>query len=805
MERQKLSKSGGFSQSAGTVLKPSRMLLLVCLWFQLIAARADWPTPHADWEHRGRSEERLRFPLTLQWAVEFENERIGSAMEPLIISNRVWVGTHAGNLWGLDPLSGAPMEGRRFEQPIFRMPLDARLEIPALDAPVRQTPARSGDFVYVTAEDLRLRCFEARSGKLVWTSEQMSGQSAVDSYPVVATVAGKKFVIVRTNPVLGMAQQIANDRNFLTAQARIDASDWKKLDAWIKSPEAAGTREQIQSEQEAIVHYFGTNRWAETFFVFNAETGRRAFTAPVMWVGGCQGIGAPPAITKDGKAVVLYRSAYGNWNHGVAPLVALGLLNFETHRIEPLRHNQGAQPPWNTFWGTADEEQNFTIAGDDLIIVHQGTLSRFNLATHDLEKIWGERDTYGGFKNPAWARNEWHGPGRGGVAISDGRVYWITGSRLLCLGPEDPKNKPTVRTLKSSEFTLQRAEPSTNFLTTNSVKTLLEKSTSELLSTNWAPLYVEPGLSGREFFFAESGDLFTALSLGYPHVDKETQTKIKERLASEFKDRAPFSDASFYALTNGARRELFAIPDAILKRLDNDKPAHRFGGIYSVWLYAERCNAWPIVLDRWPEIEAQFHSFKKENPRFGEKPELYFNRYLASLIALADIADNAQQPKVSFEAQRMIQNISENLAQWWNEAGETLTTFNGSAQLDPFISKGDKFSFAVFPHRHKIALFKDLAPEIGDVVRSRAPEAAQKIWTVFGRLYATWPAQGEERQVHFGENFVDPPDLALGAFQELAFAQKKKAGDLFGKLDQPFCKADLNYIQKLALSLEAAP
>lgn len=758
---------------------------------------------HGDLEHTGRTEETLRFPLTLQWAVEFENERIGSAIEPLVFSNRVWVGTHAGNMWGLDPLTGATLEGRRFDHPIFRMPFDARLEIPSMDVPAPQTPARSGDFLYVTGEDLRLRCFEAKSGKVVWTSEQMTGQSARDSYPVVATVGEKKFVVVRTNPILNMTQQIASDRNFLTAQARIDAGDWKKLDAWIKSPEAAGTPALIASEQDAIIHYLGTNQWAETFFVFNAANGRRAFTAPVLWVGGCQGVGTPPAITKDGRAVVLYRSAYGNWNHGVAPLVALGLLNFETHRIEPLRHNQGVQPPWNTFWGTADEEQNFTIAGDDLIIVHQGTLSRFNLVTHDLEKIWGERDTYGGFKNPPWARNEWHGPGRGAVAVSNGRIYWITGSQLLCLAPESPKEKAAIRTIKSSEFTLQRAEPSKTPTTTNTARALLAKAVTESLETSWAPLFIEPGLAGREFFFAESGDLFTALSLAFPHVPSEMQSKIKERLTAEFRERAPFSEDSLYSLTNGTRRELFAAPNFVLKRLGNDKPAHRFGGIYSVWLYAERCKAWPTVIDRWPEIEAQFQSFKKENPKFGEKPELYFNRYFASLIALADIAENAQQPKVSFEAQRMIQNISETLVQWWNDAGATLTSFNGSSELDSFIGKGDKFSFAVFPHRHKIALFKDLTPEIGDMVRGRAVEASDQVWKQFSSLYATWPVQGEERQVHFGENFVDTPDLALGGFEALAFVQKGSSSALLKKVGEPFCKGDLYYIEKLALALDA--
>ena len=82
------------------------------------------------------------------------------------------------------------------------------------------------------------------------------------------------------------------------------------------------TPELVAKEQEAIVKYLEKNPSAQTFYVFDAETGKRAFTAPILWVGGCQGVGTPPAITADGRAVVIHRSAYGNWNHGVAPLVA---------------------------------------------------------------------------------------------------------------------------------------------------------------------------------------------------------------------------------------------------------------------------------------------------------------------------------------------------------------------------------------------------------------------------------------------------------------------------------------------------
>src|SRR5205807_9377218 len=139
---------------------------------------------------------------------------------------------------------------------------------------------------------------------------------------------------------------------------------------------------------------------AKSFFVLDAMTGKETFTAPVLWIGGCQGVGGPPALTSAGCLLVFYRSAYGNWNQGVAPLVALGSLDLGANEIKPLFHQQGSQPRWNCFWGTADESQSFLAAGETVLIAHQGTLSGFDLRKNELFPIWGERDTYGGFRNP---------------------------------------------------------------------------------------------------------------------------------------------------------------------------------------------------------------------------------------------------------------------------------------------------------------------------------------------------------------------------------------------------------------------
>ncbi|HOA62859.1 MAG TPA: hypothetical protein PLY00_17100 [Verrucomicrobiota bacterium] len=52
-------------------------------------------------------------------------------------------------------------------------------------------------------------------------------------------------------------------------------------------------------------------------------------------------------------------------------------------------------------------------------------------------------------------------------------------------------------------------------------------------------------------------------------------------------------------------------------------------------------------------------------------------------------------------------------------------------------------------------------------------------------LYAAWPLVGEERQVHFGENFIDPPDLAMDGFRALAWLREAGGEELGCRVDLP--------------------
>lgn len=853
---------------------PSRLSLrrwglgaIVWLATAVAVVAADWPTLRGNARHTGQISASVSPPLRLVWVRHLLNERLGTAMEPIVGEGMVFVATHQGNVYALRAADGEPVWRFQTAGPCLHSPAyssgrlvvgstDGRLY--ALDAktgeliwhqdagrggfsaapvvednrvfvgtrsgvflavaldrgeviwrdllevPIRQTAAAAKGRVYVASEDLRVHCWDAATGARIWKSEPLSGQTARDYYPVIVETPTRTFVIVRTNPVLGMGARIDRDRRVICQSAGIDESGWEAIDAWIKRPDSAGNPQLWEREQQAVIRYLREHRDAQTFFVLDAETGREALTAPILWVAGCQGVGAMPAEVADHRLLVIYRSAYGNWNLGVAPLVALGLLDLETNQITPLHHNQGIQPPWNTFWGTADESQNLSVAGSRVWIAHQGTLSGFDLRSRALFPVWGDRDTYGGFRSPPWARNEWHGPGRGSAAVSDGRIFWLTGSRILCLA-SGPDGRPgDDRAIAGDSLPTIKAPPPRR-LSRSELQEELNAIVAEWLEKDWAPFSVEPGLAGRDFSFDHSGGDFEALAWAYPHLNKPLRERVIEALSRKWSQHPPMTDRCWYPLDQGSPREYAAIPNDLRTRAGADELFHPFGNVHAVWRYAERCGEWPRVLDAWDAIKQSFEDFESRNWRLnGERGDLDANRYLASLLSLARIADRAGDSATAERAAARATETLDALAAWWRRAASnaTLTDFRGSAELDPYLTEGDAISFRVAPHRHKIALLRGLTPEVAQRIRSREPDAVDKVWSIFETLYATWPFLGEERQVHSGENFLDPPDLALGGFQGLTWLKKGSHEDRIDALDLPICRADLSYLIKIALCLE---
>jgi hypothetical protein len=829
-------------------------------------ASADWPMLKGNGRHDGYASGELKPPFRLAWARHFLNERLGTAMEPIVADGKVLVATHGGTLCALDAATGNPQwrfqaHGAFLQSPacgaglavaasvdgrVYAVKLasgetawqseefvggfsaspvidggrvyigsrggtfvalrlsDGRVEWrQELGVPVRQTAAAANGRVVVTAEDLRVRSWGA-GGDLAWTSEPLAGQSARDYYPVLVEVGGKSYVVVRTSPARVMSDRIARDSLVLAKNAGVEGSDWRQVEAWTRSEAARGNAEFWSREQGIVREHLNRDPGARTFFLLDAATGLKAGQMPVLWMAGCQGVGVPPVVLPDGRIVVLNRSAYGNWSRGVAPLVSLGVLDPVTGSLSPLFHDSGTEPPWNTFWGTADETQSLGLCGRTLLLVHQGTLSGFDLEGGRLFPIWGERDTFGGFPGLAWARNEWHGPGRGGVAVDGGRLFWITGSRLLCVqaGAAGEAGKDQAIDLTQVPGAVA---PKLAPIETAAISARLQAAVRELITAHWAPLCLEPGLGGREFLFDEAGALFESVAWSFPFLGTDLQKQVRRWMGEEWENFPPYSTNGWSQVSLGKRREWAAVERDSLARSEN--PPHPFARVCAALLYAERCGEMKFVLQKWDAIRMCFEDFErtgwKLDPAKGDRDA---NAYLASMIALAVLADKAGDQAVAKRAGAWAEATTDALAAWWRRAAQEgpQPPWKGVADVDAFIGRGNALSFRLAPHRHRVALFHRLTPLVAARIKARAPEAVASVWEEFERTRRTWALVGEERQLHSGENAIDSPELAFDAFQAFAWLREPSPAQLARRVDIPFCRADLAYIGKLALVLEAA-
>lgn len=458
------------------------------------AAAADWPTAHGNNQRTGFTADEVRPPYTKAWDREFPMETLATRIEAIVADGRVFVGTLQGSFHALDAATGevlwthacgpvlnnaAAADGKVVFGDTDRTlwclnaadgsvawrltsgkggfaaaPLiaDGTVYIGGRDGtfyavsladgsrrwsfatggPIRNTAALAGEAVIFASDDMHAYSLAAADGARNWRSEPLYGQSFRDYYPVVA--ADK--VIFRSVLVTEMNQDLNGGTAFLMRRAGAQSLEWGEQTSFPHLPEGVGTPEQHRAEQQAILERFEENPWRRTCFLLDLDTGRESVRNPVMYAAGNQGCGFPPALTADGRPILFYRTAYGHWQLGVKPAVGVGYLDPRTGWVEHIHHTSGSIPPWNTLWGTSDETTVFSVGGGVLYISHQGSLGALDLQTRKLSTVHGQRDTFGGMEAPPWAANEWHGPARGSAAIVDDRIYYVTGSRVLCIRGE---------------------------------------------------------------------------------------------------------------------------------------------------------------------------------------------------------------------------------------------------------------------------------------------------------------------------------------------------------------------------------
>src|SRR5262245_10849373 len=144
-----------------------RSFFLVLIALHVAGARgADWPTLRGQNKRDGSVTAELKPPYHLRWACEIPGERLGTGMEPIVMGGKLFVATHAGNLYALEAESGNPIW--KFQA----------------HGPFLHSPAGAGERIVCASTDGQIYALSLKTGELLWTS--FAGEGGCSASPVIA-------------------------------------------------------------------------------------------------------------------------------------------------------------------------------------------------------------------------------------------------------------------------------------------------------------------------------------------------------------------------------------------------------------------------------------------------------------------------------------------------------------------------------------------------------------------------------------------------------------------------------------------
>jgi len=228
--------------------------------------------------------------------------------------------------------------------------------------------------------------------------------------------------------------------------------------------------------------------------------------------------------------------------------------------------------------------------------------------------------------------------GRGGIALAGNRIYWQTGSRILCLTAGDP-GRPAGRSNRWHLASLGSTMPPPR------LRHVLSKRSAESWPVLQRTLCRGIGLPcfAIRVWQAVSFPSTTVGSCLKPSLGRgrtcRRHCRLKPRAApQEWHDhpllrsrRTTHCKLATAGNGSGCRPSIVAV--------GGDRLPHPFANLAVARFYAERCGEAALLREAWPRFQAVFDEFIKSGWRLNSaKGDLFANRYLSSLQAMATLA-----------------------------------------------------------------------------------------------------------------------------------------------------------------------
>jgi hypothetical protein len=206
---------------------------------------------------------------------------------------------------------------------------------------------------------------------------------------------------------------------------------------------------------------------------------------------------------------------------------------------------------------------------------------------------------------------------------------------------------------------------------------------------------------------------------------------------------------------------------------------------YAAAAYAHATGAWDKVLAREADYKKAFDDLKpaKIDPK-AKDAGAKTNAQIAAVLGYARIAQKAGKAD---EVDRALAVLAELVAERVHHE-----------RADSNFVREVRGA-----HSGSIPRYHDLVPELAAMLRAFCPKELERNVRALDQQLPLWYQAFAERMAG-GENYTHTPLIARGMFAILADGVQAPAKELQAKLDQPWCRADLYFIEKLTATSRAA-
>ncbi|MBN2594463.1 MAG: PQQ-like beta-propeller repeat protein [Sedimentisphaerales bacterium] len=330
--------------------------------------------------------------------------------------------------------------------------------------------------------------------------------------------------------------------------------------------------------------------------------------------------------------------------------------------------------------------------------------------------------------------------------------------------------------------------PTVEFVDTNdfsALRTELSRSVKELISKDWQPFVFPPGKHPRVAyrFFIEPTEILLTLAQAYEYLDSTLQQEVRQYVERMRRPggalNGPTGQRTFEP-DKGEIRSLYDISVEKLFRVNDDIIRQPITRLYPLWLWAHMTGDWSGIENNWERLKELVAG------QLNKMEEDCHNGYLAGLIAYCRIARWMNDDAVVEKALAMTRAaIRERLV------FELAHTRGGLITQVPV-------SRSIFSR------WRNLTPEIGRFCSIYAGQIHKDLMDVYVDYHRpTWYLAWGVETMWRNECPFAFPTMPAEVFAAKALILHESAEKLTSYLDIPWCKADLFYIQKLVLCIEA--